>query len=86
MPFKDKEAQATWLRNHYRKKALVGRTCETCGERPAERHHRASEGTRTIVVCNPCHGAIVPMMSHGLSPACCGLQAENPEPEAVTVE
>ena len=83
--FKDKEVQAAWHRNRYRKKALVGRTCETCGDRPAERHHRASENTRTIVVCNPCHGAIAPMMSHGTSPACCGLQVENREPGAVSV-
>ena len=83
MPFKDKAKQAAALKRISRRRLRLGRTCATCGERPAERHHKVSP--RVIVMCNPCHDAIVPMMSPGASPACCNLQAEKQEPEAVSV-
>ena len=45
-----KQRQLEYQRN----RRLRGRTCEGCGEEPAELHYKASTETRTIVLCIGC--------------------------------
>ena len=59
MPYTDKTKSAQWQRDYQRRKRLQGRTCEGCGERPAETYYRASEQTRTWVLCSICRLALL---------------------------
>ena len=63
MAYKTKARQTEWHRENNRKKSLENRTCETCGNRPADRHHKGNESTRTIAICGPCHAAISRVIS-----------------------
>ena len=58
MPITDKTKAAQWNRDYKRRKRIRGRTCEGCGERPAEAYYRANERVRAWVLCLICHAAL----------------------------